>query len=233
VSRRLPAISVLASIAVFVLCACDPSTGTTSNPTTSATAAATTVATAKPAKPAQSVGWVLSMPDEINGEQRLTNPTSTTQAKLQQGIQEAEQNAGLTGRPALSGIYDDAAADAWLVVIGVNGSGFSSSHLVASVDAEQPGFSKDGNDVTATVQPATVGPHGGTAICQQTSESIDTVDGTVSAATGTCYWMTSTTFGVVTLITKEDAPTSDFFISASTVNSAMQYVRAAVETRAA
>ena len=44
--------------------------------------------------------------------------------------------------------------------------------------------------------------------------------------------MTQTTFGVVTMITKVGALTSDWFISASAVNSAMQYVWAAVEKRA-
>ena len=171
--RRLPAISVLAGVAVFVLCACDASGGSATSASTSGGArAGTSDVKANPtATPAR---WVLSMPASINGEQRLTDPDSQTRAELRQGIQQAEQNAGLTGRPAISGIYDDAADDAWLVVIGVNGAGFDSGQLVANIDAQQPGIAVGGSDETVTVKPATIGPHGGTAICEQTAESIDT-----------------------------------------------------------
>jgi hypothetical protein len=126
VFRRLPAISVLAGVAVFVLCACDASGGSATSASTSGGARAgtsdvtanpaTPAATATPAPTATPAHWVLSMPASINGEQRLTDPDSQTRAELRRGIQQA-----------------------------------------------------GGSDETVTVKPATVGPHGGTAICERRS----------------------------------------------------------------
>lgn len=242
--RTLPAVTAVAGASLFALCACNPTTtssaasATTSTSTGSAAATATTSpanspvtipgsATPSPTTPA----WKLSIPNTINGEQRLTNPTAQTQTELQQGIQKAEQYAGITTGTVVSGIYNDPADDAWLVVIGVNGSDFNSTHLVTSVKDSQPGVAIGDAASTSIAEPATAGPHGGTALCQQTSMTIDTVDGAISSQTGTCYWMTPTTFGVVSLITKVGSPITAFFISAAKVNSIMQYVRPAVESQ--
>jgi hypothetical protein len=121
VFRRPPAISVLAGVAVFVLCACDASGGSATSASTSGGArAGTSDVTANSATPAATSAptayWVLSMPASINGEQRLTDPDSQTRAELRRGIQQA-----------------------------------------------------GGSDETVTVKPATVGPHGGTAICERRS----------------------------------------------------------------
>jgi hypothetical protein len=116
------------------------------------------------------------------------------------------------------------------VVLGLNGSGYTGTQLVHDVDADQPGVSGAGvSDEVSTAEPATLGPHRGTAICQQTTASIETVEGSVSAEVSTCYRVTSTTFGVVTLITKAGSPVPDWSIPADKVNSVMQYVRPAVE----
>lgn len=223
-SRSLPAISVLAGVALFGLCACGPGSGP-ANDGLGALAANS----AHLGDSGGGTGWTLSLPASINGYPLVSNPSSASQQKMQQGLQQAEQLADISGGTPVMGAYDDTADDAWLVFVGVNGSGFDAAKLLSNVASGQAATDDGSDDFQhISAQPATVGSHGGSAICQQ---AVVAMDG-LAVEASTCFWMTPTTFGAVALEPKDDGNVANMGIPASKVNQLMQYVRPAVEQKA-
>ena len=197
--------------------------------TTASTAAAT-------ATTASATGYVLSAPSSIDGW-KLTTPTSSTQQKMQQGLSQAEQAAGGVSGTPVTGLYDDTADQMWVVFVGLNGSGFDPSRLATAAEAE-PVSTVDGigdRTTTSWVTGVSGGPHGGQTDCQQTLEvqaGLSTYSASGLATTGSaCYWMTATTFGVVTLYPQANRNDWDFGYTGQQMDGFMLKVRAAVEQR--
>jgi hypothetical protein len=53
--------------------------------------------------------WTLSLPSSINGDARLTDPTGSTDQEPAQGMEQAEQIAGISNGTKVEGVYDDSA----------------------------------------------------------------------------------------------------------------------------
>jgi hypothetical protein len=203
------------------LSGCSGATSTTSS-ATAATASAT--------------GYVLSAPSSIDGW-KLTTPTSSTQQQMQQGLNQAEQAVGGVSGTPVTGLYDDTADQMWVVFVGLNGSGFEPSRLATAAEAV-PVSTVDGigdRTTTSWVTRVSGGPHGGQTDCQQTLEvqvGLSTYSASGLATTGSvCYWMTATTFGVVTLYPQANRNDWDFGYTGQQMDGFMLKVRAAVEQR--
>lgn len=232
-ARGALSIALLASGAA-VLGGCSGSASTTSS-TAAASSASATSATAAPAtQNAAATGYVLSTPSSINGWALIT-PTSSTEQKMQQGLSQAEQLVGgVTGTPVM-GLYNDTADQMWVVFVGLNGSGFDPSRLATAAEAA-PVNTMDaiGDRLSTTwVTGVSGGPHGGETDCQQTLEAqagLSTYSATGLASTGSaCFWMTGTTFGVVTMYPQPSRTDWDFGYTGEQMDGFMLKVRAAVE----
>ena len=212
------------SLAVLALSGCS---GSGSTPASSSTVAPAT---------SRAAGYVLSAPASVKGWQ-LTSPSSTTQQKMQQGLGQAEQAVGgVSGTPVM-GLYDDTTDQDWLVFVGLNGS-FDPAKLATAAEAA-PTFSTDalGDRMSTTwVSTVSAGPNGGQVDCQQTQivqAGLSTFAATGLAAEGTaCYWMTPTTFGVVTIYPQANRNDWSFGYDAQQMDAFMLDVRAAAERRA-
>ena len=188
---------------------------------TAVTAAAATEAAANTAS-----SYVLTTPAKIGGW-TLTAPSSSVLPKMQQGLDQAEQLVGVTGTPVM-GLYDDPTDQAWVVFVGVNAAGLDPSKL-ATVAEAAPEHTMDGvgDRVTSTWLPDEPGgPHGGQTDC---NESVIQADDGLATEGADCFWMTPTTFGVVTLYPKADRTLTDFGWSGAQMDGFMLTVRAAVE----
>jgi hypothetical protein len=194
----------------------------------SSTTAATTPQSAKnpPTTTAAGPSYVLSTPSAI-GKWTLTTPSATTRQKMQRGLSTAEQTLGISAGTPVMGLYDDSADQDWIVFLGLNGSGFDPAKLAAAADTP-PQYDTDGTGdrVTTTWVPnLSGGPHAGHVDC---NESV--VQGGGLAAEGaTCYWMTSTTAGVVTSYPQANRSQWSFGYSARQMDGYMLTVRSAVE----
>ena len=220
------------------LSGCSGSHAAASSPASPATAGAVddtgATATSISASPATSTGYVLSAPASIDGW-ALTTPTSSVGQQMRQGLSQAEQLVGgLSGTP-VTGLYDDTADQMWVVFVGLNGSGFDPSVLATAAETA-PVSTMDalGDRMTTSWVPGvTGGPHGGRTECQQTLEvqaGLSTAAATGLATTGSaCFWMTGTTFGVVTLYPQANRNDWDFGYTGNQMDGFMLKVRAAVE----
>lgn len=183
---------------------------------------------------AGSVGYVLKTPSSIAGWS-LTTPTSTVQAKMQQGLSQAEQTVGGVSGTPVAGLYDDTADQAWVVFVGVNGSGLDPARLQqAALTAPVSTMDAIGDRLTTSWLPSvSAGPHAGVAECQETviaQAGLSTYAATGLAAEGAaCFWMTSTTFGVVTIYPQQNSTNWDFGYSGKQMDAFMLKVRAAAE----
>lgn len=194
----------------------------------SATTAATIPPPAKNAATATAAvpSYVLSTPSTI-GKWTLTTPSATTQQKMQQGLSTAERTLGVSGGTPVMGLYDDSADQDWIVFLGLNGSGFDPAKLTAAADTP-PQYDTDGTGdrVTTTWVPnLAAGPHAGHVDC---NESV-VQSGGLAAEGATCYWMTSTTAGVVTIYPQANRSQWSFGYSAQQMDGYMLTVRSAVE----
>ncbi|GAB2705599.1 hypothetical protein [Kitasatospora kifunensis] len=146
--------------------------------------------------------WTLSMPAVANGYQQH-QPTAAQLTKINDTMAKLTAQLHLTGQ-TVTGLYDDPAEDAWLIVTGVNGSGFDQGALQTL--AKSPAISTDGagDKFSTTYQSVDPGPHGGSDICQQTLETSPSIYGTLAVEATTCMWLTPTTFGAVYFDNKKD-----------------------------
>ena len=197
--------------------------------------ALTTSSTAAPgARTAAATGYVLSTPSAIDGW-ALTTPTSSTEQQLRQGLSQAEQLVGEPAGTPVTGMYDDTADQMWVVFVGLNGSGFDPSRLATAAEAAPVSTMDAIGDRLSTswVTGVSGGPHGGETDCQQTLEAqagLSTYSATGLATTGSaCFWMTATTFGVVTVYPQQDRSDWDFGYTGKQMDGFMLKVRAAVE----
>ena len=85
-----------------------------------------------------------------------------------------------------------------------------------------------GDHVTVSGEPGTAGPHGGSAICQQ----ILVESGGLAVEQSACYWLTPTTFGLITLYPKHDGDQWGFGWPATKIDGLMGTVRPEVERTA-
>jgi len=211
-----------ALIAAAALTGCGAQSSATATATTPQPAKNAASATATAAGPS----YVLSTPSTI-GKWTLTTPSATTQQKMRQGLSTAEQILGVSGGTPVMGLYDDSADQDWIVFVGLNGSGFDPAKLAAAAGTP-PRYDTDGTGdrVTTTWVPnLAAGPHAGHVDC---NESV--VQGGGLAAEGaTCYWMTSTTAGVVTIYPQANRSQWSFGYSAQQMDGYLLTVRSAVE----
>lgn len=183
---------------------------------------------------AGSAGYVLKAPSSIAGW-ALTTPTSSVQAKMQQGLSQAEQTVGGVSGTPVAGLYDDTTDQAWVVFVGVNGSGLDPARLQqAALAAPLSTMDAIGDRLTTTWVPSvSAGPHAGAAECQETviaQAGLSTYAATGLAAEGAaCFWMTPTTFGVVTIYPQQNSTNWDFGYSGKQMDGFMLKVRAAAE----
>jgi hypothetical protein len=179
------------------------SSATATSATTAAVAAATAPA-ATLAASAATAGYVLSTPSTVSGW-NLTTPTSNTQQQMQQGLSQAEAVVGgqLSGTPVL-GLYDDSADQVWIAFVGLNGSGFDPGKLATAARALPRTETDDlGDQMTVSwVTNVSGGPHGGQTDCQQAlakQAGLNPDDLAMVAMGSACFWMTSTTYGAVSI----------------------------------
>jgi len=183
---------------------------------------------------AGAAGYVLKTPSSIAGWP-LTTPTSTVQTKMQQGLSQAEQTVGGVSGTPVAGLYDDTTDQAWVVFVGVNGSGLDPARLAqAALTAPISTMDAIGDRLTTSWVPSvSAGPHAGVAECQETvmaQAGLSTYAATGLAAEGAaCFWMTATTFGVVTIYPQQDSTNWDFGYSGKQMDAFMLKVRAAAE----
>ena len=184
-----------------------------------------------------SAAYALSVPSSIAGW-ALTTPSPQVEEKMQQGLSQAEQSVGgLSGTP-VTGLYNDAADQAWVVFVGVNSKGLDPDRLKqAALAAPVSTLDAIGDRLTTSwVTGVSAGPHAGAAECQQTvmiQAGMSTEAATGLAAEGAaCFWMTSTTFGVVTIYPQQDRNDWDFGYSGQKMDAFMLKVRAAAEQAA-
>ena len=154
---------------------------------------------------------------------------------MQQDLSQAEQLLdGVSGAPVM-GLYDDTTDQMWVAFVGLNGSGYHPSELATDA-AAAPVSTMDAlaDRLTTSWMPGmSGGPHGRTAECQQTL--IAEAELSTHAATGlatkgaACFWMTPTTFGVVTLYPQQNRSDWGFGYDAQQMNGFMLKVRAAVK----
>lgn len=226
-STALPA--ALLVLGAIVLTGCskssNPSAGS-SGASGAGTAAADAVSAAH---------YVLDPPPSIGGWTRVASPDSQAEQEMQQGLSQAEQTVGgISGTPVYA-LYNDPQDQAWIAFVGVNGSGLDPQRL-ARAAAVAPVATTDGvgdRVTTSWVPDVAGGPHGGQTQCQQTlmqQAGLSTFAAGGLAATGSaCFWMTATTFGVVTLLPQPNRSAWDFGWNGEQVDGYMLKVRAAVE----
>ena len=231
-------IALLASGAA-VLGGCSGTTSSASStssasPIPAAGATSTAVASGAAAQDGGSAGYLLSTPSSVAGW-KLTAPTSAVKQQMQQGLSQAEQAiGGLSGTP-VTGLYDDTADQMWVVFVGLDGTGYQPSQLATAAETAPVSTMDAIGDrlTTSWVTGVSGGPHGGQADCQQTlvvQAGLSTSAATGLATTGSaCYWMTGTTFGVVTLYPQQNRSDWDFGYSGQQMDGFMLKVRAAVE----
>ncbi|WP_329579981.1 hypothetical protein OG500_13255 [Kitasatospora sp. NBC_01250] len=162
--------------------------------------AAATAATAAAA--AEAARWTIAMPPVANGYQQQ-QPTAAQLSKINDTMAKLTAQLHLDGQ-TVTGLYDDPAEDAWLIVTGVNGSGFDQNALQTLI--KSPAISGDGagDKFSTTYQSVDPGPHGGSDTCQQTLETSPSIYGTLAVESTTCMWLTPTTFGAVYFDNKRD-----------------------------
>lgn len=183
---------------------------------------------------ASSTAYVLKAPSSIAGWS-LTTPTAAVEAKMQQGLSQAEQTVGGVSGTPVTGLYDDTTDQAWVVFVGVNGSGLDPTRLEqAALAAPVSTMDAIGDRLTTTWVPGVSGgPHTGAAECQETEmvqAGLSTYAATGLAAEGAaCFWMTPTTFGVVTIYPQQNSTNWDFGYSGKQMDAFMLKVRAAAE----
>lgn len=229
-TRGALCLALLAS-GVAALAGCDNRNSATSSPPGGSTAvgsptAGTAVTGASTTSAANAASYVLTTPAKIGGW-ALTTPSSSVLQKMQQGLTQAEQLVGVTGTPVL-GLYDDPTDQAWVVFVGVNATGLDPSKLATAAEAI-PVHTTDGvgDRLTTTWLPDEPGgPHGGQTDC---NESVISADDGLATQGADCFWMTPTTFGVVTLYPQANRTLTDFGWSGAQVDGFMLTVRAAVE----
>lgn len=238
-ARGALSIALLASAAAALAGCSSNSTSNShanSNSPLSGVGATRTAGAADPtgASGASSAGYVLKTPSSIAGWS-LTTPTSTVQAKMQQGLSQAEQTVGGVSGTPVAGLYDDTTDQAWVVFVGVNGSGLDPARLQqAALTAPISTMDAIGDRLTTSWVPSVAaGPHAGAAECQETvmaQAGLSTYAATGLAAEGAaCFWMTSTTFGVVTIYPQQNSTNWDFGYSGKQMDAFMLKVRAAAE----
>ncbi|HEY2063741.1 MAG TPA: hypothetical protein VGH57_35570 [Amycolatopsis sp.] len=209
-----PALAVVALLTTAALVACGP--GTTPGQPIAEQAAAATPA------------YVLAPPATVHGDPIVPNPTSAAAAQMTKALTQATSDAGVSGTPVRA-LYDDSADDAWLVVLGVNGRGFDPHKMLAIYGAApQTRIDGTGDRLTVTGVPGTAGAHGGSAVCQETVAQ----GGPLAVEASVCYWLTPTTFGLVTLYPKHDGREWGFGWPATKIDALMTEVRPEVERQA-
>jgi hypothetical protein len=227
--------TALLVLGASLLSACSTSGGTSAGSAAAGSAAGKPTAAAGGAA---SAGYVLDPPASIAGWSRVSSPDAQTVQKMQQGLTQAEQTVGgVTGTPVYA-VYNDTQDQAWVVFVGVNGSGLDPQRL-AQAAAVAPEATMDdlGDRLTTSWVPGVAGgPHGGQTQCQQTliqQAGLATYAATGLAATGSaCFWMTPTTFGVVTLYPQANRSQWDFGWNGQQTDAYLLKVRAAVEQTA-
>jgi hypothetical protein len=224
--RRALPLALLASAAcAAVLSGCSSPAGHASS--SGGAAAGASAAPSARSGAAQSASYRLAAPAAIGGW-KLTQPSADTLAKMKQGLGQAEQTVGgLSGTPVF-GLYDDTADQAWVVFVGLNGSGYDPSVLTKAAQAA-PVATTDamGDRLTETWLPDSAGgPHGGRAACQ---ESVEYAATGLAAEGSACFWLTPTTFGVVTIYPMQNSSRWDFGYSGKQMDGFMLEVRAAAE----
>jgi hypothetical protein len=227
-ARSALSIALLASgAAVLSGCGASASPATTSGGMHATAAGSSTTA---------ATGYVLTTPSSISGW-KLTAPSSSTTQKLQQGLSQAEQAVGgLSGTP-VTGLYDDATDQTWVVFVGLEGS-FKPAQLAKAAETAPVSTTDALGDrlTTSWVTNVATGPHGGEVACQQTVEiqaGLSTYAATGLAAEGTaCFWMTSSTFGVVSMQPQANRNDWDFGWNGQQMDGYMVKVRTAVEQSA-
>jgi hypothetical protein len=168
---------------------------------------------------------VLGTPAAV-GDYTLHQPTAANLQKMKDALTQATGQFGISGTPATA-VYDDEADDAWIVFVGVTGSGFVPDKVTA-LSRQVPTTRTDGTgDVITSSWPAEdPGPHGGQAVCnEQLLQS-----GGLAVEGGDCLWMTATTFGAVSMYPKNDGKSWDFGWSAAKQAQIMRSIRSGVET---
>ncbi|WP_327066925.1 hypothetical protein [Kitasatospora sp. NBC_01302] len=164
--------------------------------------AGTAGAAATAAAAAEAARWTIAMPPVANGYQQQ-QPTAAQLSKINDTMAKLTAQLHLDGQ-TVTGLYDDPAEDAWLIVTGVNGSGFDQNALQTLI--KSPAISGDGagDKFSTTYQSVDPGPHGGSDTCQQTLETSPSIYGTLAVESTTCMWLTPTTFGAVYFDNKRD-----------------------------
>ncbi|MCX4747027.1 hypothetical protein OG455_16080 [Kitasatospora sp. NBC_01287] len=155
-----------------------------------------------PAAAQPAARWVMTMPDTVAGHPKIT--PSAAQLKQITDSWAGSQAKVHAGGQVVVGVYDDPAEDAWLIVTGVNGSGFDPAAV--STLSTAPAATRDGQGdaVTNTFKNVDPGPHGGTDTCDEQLDEARTLQGTIAAEDTTCFWMTPSTFGAITFYNKKD-----------------------------
>ncbi|MDI5962015.1 hypothetical protein POF50_018135 [Streptomyces sp. SL13] len=170
-----------------------------------------------------SASWVLTAPATVDGLARFRPPADDL-ARLTASLDTLTTQLGITGS-MVEAVYDDPAKNAYVVVAGLNGTGYDPAALDRL--AKVPSTTDDGagDRVTSDWSATDAGPHGGRAGCQETLVR----SGWMASDASDCVWLTPTTFGLVTLYPKVDGGKLLDDAPAGVVGPVMRQVRAAVE----
>lgn len=163
----------------------------------------------KTTAPAAGTGskWAISMPDSLLGYPRVT-PNSSQQQQIDADWKLDTDQLGVSGQ-SISAVYDDVQDDYYLIVLGVNGSGFNPGNLHNLKPPPAPSLPEPDDSLTQEMVPVDPGPHGGDDMCDYVSTimHMDTSfmgrTTVVDEETG-CDWMTTTTAGGFIFINKGD-----------------------------
>lgn len=145
---------------------------------------------------------MISMPDTVAGHSKI-DPSAAQLKQITDTWAQTRAKVGANGQVQV-GVYDDQAEDAYLIVTGVNGSGFDPSRVNTLSTASAATRDADGNAVTNNFQNVDPGPHGGSDTCDEVMDEARSITVTLAAENTSCFWMTGTTFGGITFVNKQD-----------------------------
>ncbi|WP_411141459.1 hypothetical protein [Streptomyces sp. x-80] len=172
--------------------------------------------------------WVIGFPEKLGAYPLDRHPSADARQKMHEGLGQVAGRLGVNGTEA-DAVYDDAADEYWVVITGMNGTGYDPSKLVPTLQ-KPPSVTDDGAGTRSTQSwtAADPGPHGGAAVCHE--ELLQS--GRLAVESTACVWETATTLGTATLYPKQGGTRIKMGYGAKEMGGWMRKIRPVVEHHA-